>query len=620
MKKRIKNYLLITTLLLVSNTILYSQAQSVQSFLGETDGDYFGHNVSNAGDVNNDGIDDIIVGAPFYGSYKGRAYIYYGGSPMNSGADVILIGENDWDYFGWSVSAAGDVNNDGIADIIVGANGYNSSTGRAYIYYGGDGAIDNTVDVTMNGETSSDNFGNSVSFAGDVNNDGYDDVIIGANKAVSDFNGRAYIYYGGDGAIDNTVDVTLTNISSGEYFGGTVSNAGDVNGDGYDDVIVGAERYNTTSWYGRAYIFLGGNGSMNTVVDLTITGTSQSHLGYPVSAAGDVNNDGFDDVIVGANGYNSNVGRAYIYYGGNSLNSVADVTFNGEVAGDHFGVAVSNAGDINGDAYDDVIVGASEYNSEAGRVYIYYGGNGSMNSVADLTIDGENGGDYFGYSVSYAADPNNDNFDDVIIGAYGHNSNTGKSYIYSDPLAPLPVELTSFTATVIDGGVMLNWATATEINNYGFEIEASVNGSWNVVAFVNGHGNSNSSNEYTYFDNSGATSYRLKQIDNNGGFEYSDVITVSGSLAKTELYQNHPNPFNPSTQISFSLANAGNVNISVYNALGQKVAELVNGNMNAGTHNVEFNTSSRLAIASGLYFYKLETANYSKTMKMLLVK
>ena len=618
MKKRIKNYFIITTILLVSNTILFSQAQSVQSFLGATDGDYFGYVVSNAGDVNNDGIDDIIVGAPFYGSYQGRAYIYYGGSPMDSGPDVTLIGENNSDTFGWSVSAAGDVNHDGIADIIVGAVGYNSSAGRAYIYYGGDGAIDNTADVIMNGETTGDEFGSSVSFAGDVNNDGYDDVIIGANKAVSNFNGRAYVYYGGDGAIDNTVDVTLTNISSGEYFGGTVSNAGDVNNDGYDDVIVGAERYG--SWTGRAYIYFGGNGSMNTVVDLTITGTSQSHLGYPVSAAGDVNNDGFDDVIVGASGYNSNVGRVYIYYGGNSLNSVADVTMDGETSGDYFGVSVSNAGDVNHDTYDDIIVGAYRYNSDAGRAYIYYGGNGSMNSVADLTIDGENGGDRFGYSVSYAGDPNNDNYDDVIIGAYAHNSSTGKAYVYSDPLAPLPVELTSFTVTVIDGGVMLNWATATEINNYGFEIEASVNGSWNVVAFVNGHGNSNSPKDYSYIDNSGATSYRLKQIDNNGGFEYSDVVTVSGSLAKTELYQNHPNPFNPSTQISFSLANAGNVNISVYNALGQKVAELVNGNMNAGTHNVEFNTSSSSAIASGLYFYKLETTNYSKTMKMLLVK
>ncbi len=159
MKKRIKNYFLITTLLLVSNSILFSQAQSVQSFLGATNGDYFGYVVSNAGDVNNDGIDDIIVGAPFYGSYQGRAYIYYGGSPLDSGPDVTLIGENNNDTFGWSVAAAGDVNNDGIVDIIVGAVGYNSSTGRAYIYYGGDGAIDNTADVIMNGETTGDEFG-----------------------------------------------------------------------------------------------------------------------------------------------------------------------------------------------------------------------------------------------------------------------------------------------------------------------------------------------------------------------------------------------------------------------------------------------------------------------------
>ncbi len=183
----------------------------------------------------------------------------------------------------------------------------------------------------------------------------------------------------------------------------------------------------------------------------------------------------------------------------------------------------------------------------------------------------------------------------------------------------LPVELTSFTATNVDGGVMLNWTTATEVNNYGFEVEASTSSAteWETVGFVNGHGNSNSPKEYSYFVNSGATSFRLKQIDNDGKFEYSDVVTVSGILAKTELYQNHPNPFNPSTQINFVLANAGLVNISVYNALGQKVTELVNTNMNAGNHNVEFNANN---FASGFYFYRLETSSFSQTRKMLLIK
>ncbi|MCF6270565.1 MAG: T9SS type A sorting domain-containing protein [Melioribacteraceae bacterium] len=226
--------------------------------------------------------------------------------------------------------------------------------------------------------------------------------------------------------------------------------------------------------------------------------------------------------------------------------------------------------------------------------------------------------------------------------------------------SPLPVELTSFTAQAIDAGVLLNWTTATEVNNYGFEIEQAsfredgttpvrtipderttpvrtipderttpVRTDWETIGFVEGHGNSNSPKEYSFSDYSasGNTNYRLKQIDTDGGFEYSYVITLIGSLGKTELYQNHPNPFNPSTKISFILAELSDVNISVYNMLGQKVAELLNNKMNAGTHNVEFDArSAGGGLSSGFYIYRLvtdsygETPNYAKTMKMLLIK
>jgi hypothetical protein len=136
---------------------------------------------------------------------------------------------------------------------------------------------------------------------------------------------------------------------------------------------------------------------------------------------------------------------------------------------------------------------------------------------------------------------------------------------------------------------------------------------------VDGHGNSNSSNEYSYFDNSesGSASYRLKQIDFDGGSEYSDEVKVLSSLSKTELFQNHPNPFNPTTQISFALSKTGVVNLSVYNVLGEKVAELVNRNMEVGTHSIKFDATN---FTSGLYIYRLKTLDYSKTMKMLLLK
>jgi hypothetical protein len=181
--------------------------------------------------------------------------------------------------------------------------------------------------------------------------------------------------------------------------------------------------------------------------------------------------------------------------------------------------------------------------------------------------------------------------------------------------------VTSFTATAKGDDVVLEWATATEVNNYGFEIERAVADNFETIGFVDGAGNSNSPKQYSFVDTdnlSGEVSYRLKQVDTDGGSEYSDVVTVNANgLAKTELFQNHPNPFNPTTKISFSIAEAQNVKLTIYNTLGQQVAELVNGEMNAGVHTIDFNGSN---LTSGFYIYRIETASYSKTMKMMLLK
>jgi len=193
--------------------------------------------------------------------------------------------------------------------------------------------------------------------------------------------------------------------------------------------------------------------------------------------------------------------------------------------------------------------------------------------------------------------------------------------------APLPVELTTFTASIVDEKVELNWQTATEVNNYGFNVERKPEaGEWNQLGFVKGHGNSNSPKYYTFTDNliasSGKYFYRLKQIDIDGAFEYSDEVEVNfGAPAKYELSQNYPNPFNPTTNIRFTLPEAGNVKLAVYNLLGQKVADLVNRNMEAGFHNITFNGSSAGGgLTSGIYIYRLEAGNNVMIKKMQLVK
>ena len=187
----------------------------------------------------------------------------------------FFTGQNTQDFFGYSVSSAGDVNGDGYDDLIVGAVGNGLATnnaGKAYIYFGGR-VIDNMPDLILAGTSTGDKFGNSVSTAGDVNGDGYDDVIVAAyyNDAAGVDAGRAYIYLGGSN-MNSTADVVMTGAAAGDWFGISVSTAGDVNGDGFSDVIVGAWQNDAGGTdAGRAYIYFGG-ASMNNVADIILTG------------------------------------------------------------------------------------------------------------------------------------------------------------------------------------------------------------------------------------------------------------------------------------------------------------------------------------------------------------
>jgi plastocyanin len=186
----------------------------------------------------------------------------------------------------------------------------------------------------------------------------------------------------------------------------------------------------------------------------------------------------------------------------------------------------------------------------------------------------------------------------------------------------LPVELTSFSATTQNDGVLLNWSTASEINNSGFDVERKQeNTGWSKVAFVNGNGTTTSEKNYSYFDKnitSGKYSYRLKQIDFDGSFEYSQIIEVNFETpVYFELSQNYPNPFNPNTTISYSLPQTGFVSLKVYNALGQEVSILVNGIKEAGNYKIDFNA---INLNSGIYFYKLEAGNFNEVKKMTLIK
>ena len=209
----------------------------------------------------------------------------------------------------------------------------------------------------------------------------------------------------------------------------------------------------------------------------------------------------------------------------------------------------------------------------------------------------------------------------IDMGAYEWTSGV-------DPEAPLPVELTSFNASVNKNNITLQWNTATELSNYGFDVLRQIHTStplsvtnWEKIGFVNGHGNSNSPKEYSFVDDkvsAGKYSYRLKQIDNNGQFEYSKIVEVSFMKPNEfELSQNYPNPFNPSTTIRFNLPEASLVKLTIFNILGQEIRTLVNEFKESGVNTINFDASG---LNSGMYIYKIEAGNFIQTRKMTLLK
>ncbi len=190
-------------------------------------------------------------------------------------------------------------------------------------------------------------------------------------------------------------------------------------------------------------------------------------------------------------------------------------------------------------------------------------------------------------------------------------------------IAAVPVELTSFAASALNNTVTLSWKTQSELNNKEFQLERSSSSEgWNKIGSIKGAGTSSETNSYSFVDRnitaSGKYSYRIKQIDLSGKYEYSDVVEVSVKIpSEFRLSQNYPNPFNPDTRIAFSVPASGNVKLAVYNVLGQKVADLVNGFVDAGSHSVTFKAGK---LTSGVYFYKIETDNFVSVKKMMLIR
>ena len=500
---------------------------------GNADNDKTGRSVSNAGDVNNDGYDDVIIGAAGANNASGQSYVVFGKSDnftssinlsaLDGTTGFVLNGNEDNDKSGYSVSGAGDVNGDGIDDLIIGAYDANTSAGKTYVVFGNSAGFSSVVELSnldgsdgfvLNGNAG-DKSGYAVSGAGDVNGDGIEDFIIGA-KAANGFGvGASYLVFGFNDDTVTALELSSLdgdngfklNGSSGDYTGYSVTSAGDINGDGYSDLIIGAFKLdaNLNINAGASYVIFGKENNFASAIVLSTLDGSDGFIlngidetdtsGRSVSSAGDINDDGYDDLIIGApyadrDGFlnTDNTGESYVVFGKGSAFS-AEVNLsgldgnNGFVIhgidpGDVSGGAVSAAGDINGDGIADLIVGARfadpNGNGSAGETYVVFGNSNGFAPVLELSsLDGSNGfqlngidpSDFSARSVSSAGDINGDGYADLIIGAgdtSGLNntgSNVGESYVVFGGPARLRIAFDNTSTTSVEEnttGLVLN--------------------------------------------------------------------------------------------------------------------------------------------------------------------
>jgi hypothetical protein len=586
----------------------------------------------------------------------------------------VLIGKNDPGRFGWDVSNRGDLNNDGYSDIIVGAPNF-SGEGSAFIYYGS-AVMDTVADLTISSFSGDNSFAASVSFAGDVNNDDYDDIIIGLydDHTHGEYAGAAHIYFGGS-SINKEPSMVFMPENAYDHFGQGVASAGDVNGDGCADIIVGAPGYDLGMTFGRSYVYF----------------SSQISVQPGVFSASDIANDqgGYVQINWSRSAYDESIhSKINEYTIQRSLlppararwENIATVpasfdkyyAFTAETPYDSTSENPAicyyrvMAHSTDGEIWKSKPVAAYSVDnlapSESGFLKAVQVGNNSVQLTWERNRtdpDVQHYAVYRSLEAGFVPDAENfltatsdttfldqepydqqDSFYKVVTFDIHENPSVAspEAAIFFD--SSLPVFLSSFSATATaNAQVRIDFVTASEINVLGFNIWRAMqkDGEYQLVASyldypqLVGQGNSSQGTAYSWTDVHTESNreywYKLECIDLDGSSEFYKAVSARVIAVPTEfaLRPNYPNPFNPETVIEYHLPVSSDGRLEVYNLLGQQITAFEFKNKEPGIYKYTFDGAG---LPSGMYIYRLtakgdyhgEKRVFTRVRKMVLVK